>query len=213
MRAEKIPWASSPPASPAFRRVLGALLVVGLVGMLGALSVALVPRLLGYGTLAISRSDTEGPFPPGSLVLSRWKPATEVKPGDVLLIRREGEQTSSPLPIAYEVVALKKSGGQTLLWARRDASGSVNTVPYVLPDRVVAPAHTVPYLGYVIAPLQNPRGYTLLAALPAAALCCLLLLLIWAPVPAPPAVTRGGGSEEWMPLPPEAEAVNRLLRH
>jgi len=76
------------------RRLLYAAFVVVLVTLASALATAVVPRLLGYGTLVVQGASMGDAAPVGSLVIARWTEAGDVAPGDVILIREASPSTA-----------------------------------------------------------------------------------------------------------------------
>lgn len=157
------------------RRLLYGVFLVTLVALAAALAAAAVPRLLGYPTLVVSGGSMSEFAPNGSLVIARWTAAEDVEPGDVIVIQEETDSDPAP-PKIHRVVSLEVGGGQILVQTKGDSNETVDPNPYVLPDRVLTPAYTLPYVGLVATPL----GWALVVALPATLLCIVTIRRIWA---------------------------------
>ena len=159
------------------RRLLYGAFVVALVALAAALTVAVAPRLFGYGTLAVHGGSMGDSMPNGSLVFTHWIPDEDVEIGDVILVREE----SAALPRIHRVVEINPEGGQVVIRTKGDANETPDPNLYVLPERVPTPVRTVPYLGYLVGLVVTPVGWALLVALPATLLGLFALRAIWAP--------------------------------
>ena len=171
-------------------RLLYAGLALGLIAISAALAVAVVPRFLGYGTVAISGGSMEQSIPTGSLIIARWLPDEQVRVGQVIVAKEPGRAA-----IAHRVVSLQKDGGNVLVQTKGDANPTPDPRPYVLPPRVLTPEHVIPYLGYLVLFVKTPLGLTFLVTLPATALCLYLLRRIWSAGPPANETTLRGGED------------------
>ena len=169
----------SAQAGRVLRRLLYGGVIVVLTGLAAALSIAAAPRLFGYGVLVVSGGSMGESMPNGSLVIARWGAAEQVEVGDVILVREEGAGPQE-WPKVHRVVSLEENGGQVLVRTKGDANGAVDPDVYVLPDRVLTPAYTLPYLGHLVGFAKTSVGWALLVALPASVLCIVILRRIWA---------------------------------
>ena len=160
-------------------RLLRLLLTAVLVLLAVALAAATVPRAFGFGTLLVRSGSMGESHPTGSLVVARWVAASDVHVGDAILIRREGEGGSAT-PVLHRVHARREEGGRIVVETKGDANDVVDAVPFVLPERVLTPAYTIPYLGYLIALVATRLGWALFVILPAAVLAGNFLLRMWA---------------------------------
>jgi len=169
-------------------RLLYAGLILGLIAISAALAVAVVPRFLGYGTVAINGGSMEQSIPAGSLIIARWVPDEQVQVDQVIVAKEPGRSA-----IAHRVVSLQMDGGNVLVQTKGDANQTPDPKPYVLPPRVLTPEHVIPYLGYLLLFLKTPLGLTFLVTLPATLLCLHLLRRIWSAGPsADEPALRGG---------------------
>jgi len=157
----------------------GAFLLL-LIALAGALALAVAPRLLGYSTLVVQGGSMGQSIPNGSLVFARHVAAEDVRLGDVILVQEEGDGGTSR-PRLHRVAWLDRQGGQILVQTKGDANESPDPKVYILPERVVTPAHALPYLGYLVGFVATPMGWLLLVALPATVACVATLWSIWAP--------------------------------
>lgn len=160
------------------RRLPYVVVLVVLIALAGALSVAALPRLFGYGTLVVHGGSMADTYPNGSLVISRWTAAEEVQLGDVIVVQEETDDGPTH-PKIHRVVSLDNEGDQILVRTKGDANQTPDPKLYILPDRVLTPAHMLPYLGYLVGFAVTPLGWVFLVALPAALLCVVTLRAIW----------------------------------
>ncbi len=172
---------ATPPLAAAWvllRRLLYGAFVVALVALAAALALAVVPRLFGYGTLVVYGGSMSQTMPNGSLVIVRQMAAADVELGDVIIVQEESEDGRA-LPKIHRVVSLDEEGGQLLVRTKGDANSTPDPNVYILPDHVMTPAHTLPYLGYLVGFAVTPLGWMLLVAIPGTTLCLLTLRGIW----------------------------------
>lgn len=172
---------STAAAKSLLRRLLQLLhrgFAVVLVVMVVTFGATAVPRLFGYHAPAVQGGSMNGTIPNGSLVIARWQAADDVKPGDVILI--QGETDDGPiLPKFHRVVSLEEEGGQILATTKGDANRTPDPDIDILPDRVLTPAYSLPYLGHLVTFAMTRLGWALLVALPSIALCASTLRGIW----------------------------------
>ena len=169
-------------------RLLYAGLMLGLLAISAALAVAVVPRFLGYGTVAINGSSMGASIPASSLIIASWVPDEQVRVGQVIVVAEPGRAA-----VAHRVVSLQEDGGKFLVRTKGDANATPDPQLYVLPQRVLTPAHIIPNLGYLVLYVKTPLGLTFLVTLPATLLCLYLLRRIWSGgPPATEAALRGG---------------------
>jgi signal peptidase I len=139
--------------------------------------------------------------PTGSLVLGRWKAAGEVRTGDVIVARRAGLP-----PVLHRVISVRKDDGRLVVGTKGDANAAADPEPYELPPRVLAQAHVVPVLGYLLGFVKAPKGFFLLIALPALALAASSVYRIWTP-----AAPLEAGLAAAVEAPPEPETTHLLF--
>ena len=171
------------------RRLLYTALVLMLVALAGALVTAAAARAFGYGTLVVNGSSMGGTAPTGSLIIARWVAAEDVEMGDVIVVQEESADGQERSKI-HRVVSLEEEGDQILAQTKGDANNDVDPDLYILPDRVLTSAYTLPYLGYLVHFVATPLGWALLVALPATAFCLFALRSIWTDKERPAAKPR-----------------------
>jgi len=167
------------PAIRPFKQLLRGALVLALVALAAVLSVAALSRLFGYHTLVVQGASMGQAIPIGSLVFTRWIAAEDVELGDVILVREERDDGPARSKL-HRVVSLNKEGGQILVRTKGDANETVDPNLYILPHRVLTPAYTLPYLGYLVGSAATRLGWALLVALPVTVICIVTLRGIWA---------------------------------
>jgi signal peptidase len=160
------------------RRLAYGVLLGGLAVLAVALALAVLPRLFGYGTLAVNGGSMGETVPKGSLVIARWLAAGEVQPGHVILVNQE-DASGMTRPKLHRVVSVQVRGEQTLVQTQGDANATPDPSLYALPSRVWTPARTLPYLGYLLGFLLTPVGWSLAVLLPATLISAGILHSIW----------------------------------
>jgi signal peptidase len=151
---------------------------IALVGLASALAAAVVPRAFGYHTLVVQGGSMGDSIPMGSLVIARWTEDEHVHLDDVILVREETDDGPSR-PKLHRVVSLDEEGDQILVRTKGDANQTADPKEYILPDRVLIPALTVPHLGYLAGFAMTPLGWVSLVLLPATVLALLTIRGIW----------------------------------
>ncbi len=152
--------------------------VVALAGLAAALAGAVVPRAFGYSTLVVQGGSMGDSVPTGSLVIAGWTAAEQVHLDDVILVQEETDSGPSR-PKLHRIVTLDEEGGQIFVTTKGDANQTADPKEYILPDRVLTPALTVPYLGYLAGFAMTPLGWVFLVLLPATVLALITLRGIW----------------------------------
>ena len=159
-------------------RRLGHLFLIGaLLTLVVALSVAVLPRLVGYQTFVVQGGSMGDALPAGSIALTRQVPARAIAAGDIIVAR--GLEAGRRQPTIHRVVAINDVDGQRIAQTRGDANNAADTEPLVLPQEVIRVAYSVPWVGYLVALLGTPWGWGLLFVLPVFVLCLAMLDAIW----------------------------------
>ena len=156
------------------KRILHALLVVALLAAALALGAVLLPRALGYGSLAVMSGSMGRAAPVGSLVIGSWNDRDEIADGDVILVRREGRA-----PVLHRVISLREAGPDVVVRLKGDANPVADPEAYTLPERVLRKEHAIPFLGYLVAALRVPLGWLLLVGIPATLIAVSILRDVW----------------------------------
>ena len=124
-----------------------------------ALLVALiVPRLAGATPYVIETSSMEPSMPPGTLVVVKPAPVTEIAAGDVITYQiKSGDPTVVTHRVIQQGVDMT---GQPRWRTQGDANGAADK-KWVLPMQVKGVRwYSVPYLGYVTSFITNQqRGF------------------------------------------------------
>jgi signal peptidase len=164
-------------------------LVVALLALAGALAAAALPSLFGYSPITVAGGSMGQAAPNGSLVFARWIEAESVEVGDIILVQGKDAEAGAP-PTLHRVAWLGREGGRMLARTQGDVNPDPDPGIYILPDRVLTPAATVPYLGFFVGFALTPLGWALIALLPSAVLCALVLRSIWTDAADPAPTTR-----------------------
>jgi len=166
-------------AAGLLKRLLYGVLVLALLALAVVLGAAVLSRLFGYHTMVVQGGSMGHSLPNGSLVYCRWVEAGDVELGDVILVQEETASGPAP-PKLHRVVSLEREGGQVLVQTKGDLNETVDPKVYILPERVLTPAYTLPYLGYLVGFAVTPLGWALLVALPMTVVGLFTLRSIWA---------------------------------
>jgi signal peptidase I len=146
-----------------------ALVVAGL-----ALATVVVPRALGYGTLAVLSGSMGRSAPTGSLVIGSWHTSADIEVGDVILVRREGR-----VPVLHRVISRESESGTPAVRLKGDANPAPDPEAYTLPGRVLRKDWAIPFIGYVVGALRVPVGWLVLVGLPTILLAFSVLRDVW----------------------------------
>ncbi len=146
-----------------------------------ALSLVVVPTLLGYPAVTVQGGSMGDSLPRGSVAITRWLPADEVEAGDVIVISHAGTA-----PKIHRVVTIEEQDGAFVVETKGDANRTPDPGYTVLNDRVAVRTYTVPYLGYAADFFRTPLGWTLFVLLPIGVLCLRTLRDIWFTEDGPP---------------------------
>ena len=95
------------------------------------------------------------------MAITRWVPAGEVKPGDVIVVSH-----ADRTPKIHRVVSIEEEDGAFVVETKGDANRASDPGYSVLNDRVPVLAYTIPYLGYAADFLRTPLGWTLFVLFP-----------------------------------------------
>ncbi len=147
------------------------------------LSLVVVPNLLGYPTVTVQGGSMGDALPGGSVAITRWVPADEVQPGDVILISNGGSGTNQKI---HRVVSIGEQAGELVAVTKGDANPAADPDLQVLKGQVAVHTYTIPYLGYAADFFRTPLGWTLFVLLPIGVLCLRTLRDIWATEDRPP---------------------------
>ena len=164
-------------ATVAHRALLAILVCFALL-----LSLVVVPDLLGYPTVTVQGGSMGDSVPAGSVAITRWVPADEVQPGDVILVGGG----SGPSQKIHRVISIEERAGELVAVTKGDANGSVDPDLQLLEGQVAVHMYTIPYLGYTADFLRTRLGWTLIVLLPISVLCLLTWRDIWSTEGKPP---------------------------
>ena len=156
------------------------LAVLALLALTSVLALAVVPRAFGYGVLNVNGGSMGDAMPTGSVVIGRWLPAKDVSVGDVILIR-EDSAAGEAAPKIHRIVSKQVDGPNILVRTKGDANDTLDPREYILPDRVLTPTLTIPYVGRLIGFLTTPDGWALFVLLPAVLIAATMIYGIWFP--------------------------------
>jgi signal peptidase len=158
-----------------------------------AIGLALVGQRLGYESLIVVSGSMGDTAPVGSLVVGRPIPVAKVHVGTIIL-RRVGNQT----PVLHRVVERTQSSGTVVVHTKGDANAAPDPFQTTLHGKVITPILVFPRLGYVIAWLRTPLGWSTLILVPllAAGLSAFRRARHTAPPKHTPEAVRSGNAQQ-----------------
>ncbi len=149
-----------------------------LVAIVVTCALLALPRLLGYEMLTIHSGSMSEMAPVGSLVVSKPLAADDVRVGDVVRVRVEGEGVATP-SVLHRVIELTRRDGEIVVRTKGDSNPKPDPTLYVLSGNTSTPVLVVPYAGRVLVFAQTPLGWMTAIALPATLVLWLQLKSIW----------------------------------
>lgn len=146
-----------------FRKICGFLTTI-IILVLAILAVILiVPRFLGYQTLAVLSGSMEPEIPVGSIVFAKQTDASGLMAGDVVTYRLSGDTM-----VTHRVVENDPETGQLIM--QGDANETVDASPVLYSNVVGKVGLHLPLLGYLSIYIKTPLGI--------AVICGVLIVLI-----------------------------------
>ncbi len=177
------PTTAAGPRSSLRRRVRGlaslALTLAAALGVLAVLLLALGPHTGQYRTLTMLTGSMTPQFPAGSVVVVTPERAEDVEVGQVMTFH-------APTPdrhvVTHRVIAVDRTGAQTVVRTQGDANPSPDPWDAVLQDGIIWRARgAVPYLGFALQELRGPAVQTFLTRVLPLGLLGWLLVGVWRP--------------------------------
>lgn len=136
-------------------------------------AVAVGGPLVGLHVVRLATGSMSPGLPAGSLLLVQDTPASEVQPGDVVMVQRPDSR-----PVTHRVVAIEaptvETEGRFALTLRGDANATDDPQPYSV-DRVGQMIVGVPWGGQVAEFIRTPTGMGVLTVL----FSSLVLWVLW----------------------------------
>lgn len=152
------------------RRVIGGISTTLMITAI-ILAVALVGvRLIGFDVYAVLSGSMEPTYKTGSVIYVQPCEADEVEVGDSITF-----VLNEDLVVAtHRVVSIDESAGS--FTTKGDANSAIDGSPVLFENLLGKPVFTIPYLGYLVAYIQEPPGTYV-----AIAVCALLIMLAFLP--------------------------------
>ncbi len=157
------------------RRVVRALLAVPATFGLALLLAISLPMLFGCRSLVVMSGSMEPGIATGSVVVVKRIPAAEMAVGDVVSFH----SPESGRTLTHRVQAVAAGEAAIEVETRGDANTGTESWAIEPTGTVGRLVFRVPYLGYLLAPLQGVAPRLLLVVMPALALGGILLASIW----------------------------------
>lgn len=145
------------------RKVCNTLTTILLIALAAMAILLLVPRFVGYQTLAVLSGSMEPGIPVGSIVYAGKTDAEELEVGDVITYRLSGSTL-----VTHRIVEVDEVNEQFITKGDANDVNDGNPVTY---EQVVGKVNFhLPLLGYVCIYFRTPLGI--------AAICALLFVMI-----------------------------------
>lgn len=167
-----------------------------------ALLVAVGPRTGAYRTLTVLSASMEPTFGPGSVVVVRPVPVSELAVGDVITYDVPVEDGRV---VTHRVIRIDRGAAVPTVRTKGDANAAPDPWAIELTGDVVWRTETsIPWLGYVIGALREPAVSRILVVAGPVLLGLLLVAQVWRrPVPSIAAL-------EWPADPPSPDLRTRV---
>lgn len=165
---------------PLRRTAIVLLDLVVLVALLALGGLAVGPHLAGYRTLTMLTASMRPHFPAGSIVVVSESPTSSLRAGDVITF-------NAPTPdrpvVTHRVVSVDHSGTASRVVTKGDANNADDSWGKfaIEEDTVWLARGAVPYAGYAVAALRNPRAQLALVWVLPGVLLAWLLISVWRP--------------------------------
>jgi len=145
--------------------------------VVAALLVAL--PAFGYHHYVITSGSMTGTFDRGSVVLDREVPTASLQVGDVITYMPPAGSGVNHL-VTHRIFSIEQDADGRVFHTKGDANASADPWTFHLTSPVQPRVAThLPWVGYLIGYLSQPRLRVLLVGLPAAALAVSLLVGLW----------------------------------
>ena len=153
-------------------RLVTALVLLTVGGLLCLLLLSVAVRPFGYGTFVLYGSSMEPAIKVGSLLLAKPVNVDDLKVDDIIVFRLHNSGTT----MTHRIMGIRQEDGQRYFQTKGDASTSADPLEVTLEDGAQRVAYHMPYLGYFVDFAKGTTGMILLLVLPAIG----LLGLHWA---------------------------------
>ena len=163
------------------RRLRHFLIIVFIVAsavLLGAFTLALGPRLLGYSSFVVYGGSMEPAVRVGSMAVAKPTSVSDLRVGDIVAYKAPRGGASATL---HRIVTIQDEGPTTVFTLKGDANVTADPIRVTLEGRGSRVIYSVPKIGYLTAFARTGRGRVILLWLPAFGLAGLTLWEIWAP--------------------------------
>jgi len=157
------------------RRILG---WTGWFLVLAAIAALSVPKFLGYDRYVIVSGSMHGTFDRGSVVFSKPKPVADLEVGDVITYMPPAPTGVNHL-VSHRIhsIELADDGVTKVFRTKGDANPGEDPWTFSLSAPTQNVMHfTVPYVGYALLILGDPRLRMLIVGVPAALIALASLL-------------------------------------
>lgn len=152
-----------------FRKICNLLLALLFIILLAVSGLLLIPRFLGYKTMAVVSGSMEPAISVGSTVYAKAVAIEDLAEGDVISFRA-GDDTI----ITHRVQAIDRENNR--ISTKGDANSSIDGDPVSISAVVGKVMLTIPYLGYLGMYIKTPIGIAIICGV-----VLLLVLLLYLP--------------------------------
>lgn len=139
---------------------LSALILIALAVLAGML---LIPRVMGYQTMAVLTGSMEPNYHVGSLIYVKEVDPSSLKKGDVITYRISDETV-----VTHRIVEVHSDSQEVV--TKGDANNANDGNPVAYANIVGKAEFNIPYLGFIAINAKTPKGII--------AICAVLVLII-----------------------------------
>lgn len=154
------------PVLAAARTLFAALLVVGVLGLLGLVA----PKAIGWEVLPVTGGSMEPTVPLGSLVAVQPIAGSDARVGDIITFTDRGRPN---VLVTHRITAIEETEGRRILRTKGDANTVEDAWQLPADQQVGKVMYWIPWAGYLVAAVASPQAKLVLAGL------ILLLVLSW----------------------------------
>ena len=153
-----------------FKRVCNILLVIVMVIMALIAGVLIVPRLMGYESLAVLSGSMSPDIPVGAIVFIEDEEPEDLQVGDIITYLLDGASTR----VTHRITQIDSDAKQVI--TKGDANDEEDAAPVPYDNIVGKMAFSMPLIGYISIYVKTPLGIAF-----ACGIIIILLLLIYLP--------------------------------
>lgn len=155
-----------------------------MVAALVALTALGAAILMGLKPAVVKTGSMEPNYPPGSLILVKPTPATQLKLGQVITFTDPDDARRGL--VTHRIVKIEHEKGHPIFTTQGDANPVPDTWRLKLKSDAGLMTYSVPMAGKLSFLVRSKQGFLLLLGIPVLLLSLIALIRIWLPASDPP---------------------------